>query len=125
MQQKIRVEVPVVLIGEAPALKLKENMLAQELNSIDVECLPNNIPPSVEVDITNLVDADSALRVKDLTLDNEVTVLNDSEALVTRITIRTVAKEEVFTAEEITEGEAEVEASGLAEAPAEASTAEE
>lgn len=113
MEQKIRVEVPLVLVGEAPALKNKENMLAQELNSIEVECLPNNIPTSVEVDVTNLLDTDSALRVKDLELDSEVTVLNDSEALVARITIRAAAREEIFGA-----GEAGAEAGG--ETPVEA-----
>ena len=44
MAEKIRVEVPIVPIGEAPALKLKESFLMQELNSLTVECLPDEIP---------------------------------------------------------------------------------
>lgn len=116
MTHKIRVEVPIVLIGEAPALKLKENMLAHELNSIEVECLPNNIPASVEVDITSLVDTDSALRVKDLVVDREVTILNDPEALVARVTVRTGAREEAVVETVVAEaGEPRAEATAAGE----------
>ena len=40
-------EIPVVLIGESPVLKLKGNVLMQELHALTVECLPSKIPTSV------------------------------------------------------------------------------
>src|SRR5512136_1786844 len=54
MEEKLRLEIPIVLIGEAPALKSKINMLDHELGTLTVECLPAKIPNSFEVDISSL-----------------------------------------------------------------------
>ncbi|GAI80442.1 unnamed protein product [marine sediment metagenome] len=69
MAEKIRVEVPIVSIGEAPALKLKENFLLQELNSLSVECLPGEIPNRVDIDLASLTEVGQAIHVKDIMLD--------------------------------------------------------
>ena len=94
MAEEIRVEVPIVLVGEAPVLKLKENMLAHELNTLTVECLPAKIPASVTVDLTSLTESGQAVRVKDIGLDERVSVLNDPELVVVRISTRRVEKVE-------------------------------
>jgi len=88
--EEMKVEVPVVLVGEAPALKLRDNMLLQELDTLSVECLPANIPASVELDISSLTEADQVLRVKDIELEKRVTVLNDPEVVVAKISARRV-----------------------------------
>jgi len=113
--EKTKVEVPVVLVGEAPALKSKENMVAQELNSLTVECLPTEIPPSVELDISSLTEVDQAIRVKDIALGEEVTVLNDPDLVAVKISFRHIEKEEVV--EEVVEEELVAEAAEAAEAP--------
>ncbi len=100
MAEKIRVEVPIVPVGEAPALKLKENFLAQELNSLSVECLPDEIPNRVELDVASLIEAEQAIRVRDITLDEGITVLNNPEQLVVKISARHVVEEEVKAPEE-------------------------
>jgi len=88
MAEKIKVDVPIVLVGEAPALKSKENTLSQELNSLTVECLPKQIPANVGVDLSPLTEAGQAIRVKDLVLDEEVTILNNPEVLVVKVSLR-------------------------------------
>lgn len=111
MTERLKVEVPVVLVGEAPALKMKENMMVHELNTVTVECLPAQIPSSLELDISSLIEADQALRVKDIKLDEGVAILNDPEHVVAKISIRHVEKrEEPVVA--VAEGEVEVEAEG-------------
>jgi len=115
MAEKIRVEVPIVSIGEAPALKLKENFLLQELNSLSVECLPSEIPNRVDIDLTSLTEVGQAIHVKDIMLDKADTVLNNPEQLVVKISVRHIEKlveEEVVVEEEV-------------EAPAEAQLPEE
>ena len=92
MAEKIRVEVPIVLVGEAPALKLKENFLMHELNSLSVECLPDEIPNSVELDLASLTEAEQAIHVRDITLDEGITVLNNPEQLIAKIGTRHVEK---------------------------------
>lgn len=123
MEEKIRVEVPIVLRGEAPALKAKTNMLDHELGTFTIECLPAKIPSSIEVDISSLTELDQAIRVKDITLDKDITVLNNPDLVVAKISLRPVEKVEEKVVEEVVEAEAKAEvAEGEeeAEAPGEA-----
>ena len=117
MEEKIRLEVPVVLRGEAPALKAKTNMLDHELGTFTVECLPARIPSSIEVDISSLTELDQAIRVKDITLDKDITVLNNPDLVVAKISLRPVEKVVEKVVEEVVEAEAKAE---VAEEAAEA-----
>jgi len=103
MEEKIKLEVPVVLVGEAPALNFKTNMLEHELGTLTVECLPAKIPTSLEVDISFLTEPEQAIRVKDVTLDAGITVLNDPELVVAKISLRPVEKVEEKVVEELVE----------------------
>lgn len=104
MAEQVKVEVPIVLVGEAPALKSKESMLVQELSTLSVECLPAKIPASVEVDLASLIKTEQVVRVEDIEVDKEISVLNDPAVLVVRITLRHVEKiEEPMVAEEAVE----------------------
>jgi len=125
MGEKIRLEVPIVLVGEAPALKSKDNMLAHELGTLTVECLPAKIPDNIEVDIGSLTGPGDAIRIKDVSLGEDVTVLNDPELVVAKISYRPVEKVEaevVEEVEEVVEAEEAVEEAG---APEEAAPGEE
>ena len=127
MEEKIKLEIPVILVGQAPALKSKDNILSQELNSLNIECLPDQIPDNVQVDISSLAEADQAIRVKDLGLSDKITVINDPEVVVVRIGLRRkeeevvkVVAEEVAEAAEAPEGAeaaAPPEGEGKAEKP--------
>ena len=107
MAEELTLEVPVVLTGESPALNLKENTLARELNTLTVRCLPAKIPSEIELDITSLTEADQAIRVNDIDLGEDITILNDPELVVVRISSRSaevmaepVAAEEPVEAQE-------------------------
>jgi len=122
MTEVIDVDVPIILVGEAPALRNKENMLAQELNELSVQCLPADIPNSIEVDVSSLAEPDQAIRVGDIVLGEGITILNDPEVMLARITVQREEveeiPEEVEVAEEVTEAEEE-------ERPAEAADSKE
>lgn len=105
--EKVNVEVPVALVGKAPALKLKESTLVQELDTLTVECLPAKIPSSVELDISSLSESGQVLRVKDIGLEKGITVLNDPELAVAGISSQRVGKvEEGIEEKAVTEEEA-------------------
>ncbi len=109
MAEQVRIEVPIVLIGEAPALKQKGNTMVHELSTLTVECLPGQIPDSVELDIGSLAESDQVVRVKDIEIGKDVTTISDPELVVVRISARPVEKiEEVMEA---------VEAEGAPAAP--------
>ena len=120
MEEKIKLEVPVVLVGEAPALKSKTTMLEHALGTLTIECLPAKIPTSLEVDISSLTELDQAIRVKDVTLDKDITVLNNPELVVVKISSRPVEKVEEKVVEKVVEAEAKEVAEEAAEAPKEA-----
>ena len=121
MTEQVRVEVPIVLVGESPALKFKENMLVQELNTLTVECLPAKIPSKVEVDVTPLAEPEQSVRVKDIELDKEITILHEPEAVLAKISVQ--LEEEIE--EPVVAEEAEEAAEAEAEAPEAAKPSEE
>ncbi len=118
MSKKLKVEVPLVLLGEPPALRQKQNMLEHGLTSLEVECLPDEIPSQIELDISGLAEAGQAIRVKDIPVTARITLLDDPDRMVVRITERYVEEEVAKPAAEVTE-EAKAEAPEGAEATAE------
>ncbi len=118
--EKITVDIPIVLVGEAPALKGKGRMLSHGVTSLSIECLPDDVPPQIEVDLSPLEEVEQAIYVKDITLSPDVTVHTDPEQLVVKVsevTVKEVVEEAVAEAEEEVEAEAEEKAE--AGAPAE------
>jgi large subunit ribosomal protein L25 len=101
MEEEIKVSVPIVLVGEAPALRSKSNMMVQELDSLSIECLPDRIPTSIEVDLGVLEQAEQSIHVKDVVLGEEVTVLDDPEHIVAKISV--LPTERVEMEEEVVE----------------------
>jgi large subunit ribosomal protein L25 len=118
----IRVNVPIFLIGESAAAKMKGNSLVQELNDLTVQCLPGNIPGKIEVDVTPLVTADQMIRVKDLQAIPDVTIVNEPGVVVARIAVEVIEVEKPKVAEEaeVTEEGAEAAKGEQKEAPAKA-----
>ena len=120
MTEKIKVDVPITLIGEAPALRLKGTMLVRELSRLNVECLPDSIPANVQVDISSLAEEDQSIHVKDISLDEGITVLDDPEHVIVRVALLAIEKvekvEKVAEAEAVTEGAPEVTPTPVEEA---------
>jgi large subunit ribosomal protein L25 len=116
LKEKINADVPVVVVGEAPAVQRREGELLQTLNALHVTCLPADIPEHIEVDVSGLEAVDEAIRVGQLTVPPECEVLNDPEDVVVKIAhIKVVVEEEPEVAEgEEAEGEAGEAAEGAA-----------
>ena len=73
---------------------------------------PDEIPTSIDIDLSPLTEADQSIQVKDIGLGKGITVLNDPEQLVVKIAARRLeVPEEVAAAEEAAEAEAEPEES--------------
>jgi large subunit ribosomal protein L25 len=89
MDEKIRVEVPIVLIGESPALKVRENMLNQNFSSLTIECLPGKMPDRIRVDISSIKEVDQAVHVKDIVLP-DVVIMNDPDLVIAKVSLRPV-----------------------------------
>jgi len=91
MDRKLKVTVPIILKGEAEGVKTQGGILEQLLREVEIECLPADIPKSIEADISHLVFG-VELRVKDLEHNAKLKFITDDERMVAHITS---VKEEV------------------------------
>jgi len=90
-----------VISGESEGARASGGRVVQQLREVDVEALPLEMPGELQVDAVLLPEPDSVIRVSDLKVPSNVTVLNDSEEVVARVDIpRVVVEEEVEEGEE-------------------------
>lgn len=107
MKRKIRVQVPLRIVGEAVGVKLKGGILEQHLREVSVECLPGAIPSHIQVEVGHL-DLGHAIHVRELTVGGDIRILEDPARPVVAVLIQRVAAEEVAAAAEEKPGEPEV-----------------
>lgn len=85
MDEKIKVKVAVVFIGEAPAVKEKNGILVKAIQEIEVEALPADLPHNIEVNLDSLTDIGSTISVKDLKIGEKVKILVNPEAVIASV----------------------------------------
>ncbi len=84
--EKMQMDVPIVLIGEAPAMRGKGRLISKGITTIRIECLPEKVPPQIEVDISGLLELEQGIYVKDIVLDPDILVHADPQQLVVKVT---------------------------------------
>src|SRR5213083_2380060 len=75
MDVAIRVTVPIMARGEARGVKVDGGILELIMRTVEVECLPGDIPERIEVDVTDL-GINDAIRVSGLPVNEKVKVLD-------------------------------------------------
>lgn len=106
MTEKISVAVPVRLLGVPYGVKTENGIMQHLMREVDVECLPSDIPDSIELDVTELKIGDS-LHLSDIQVE-KVKVLGDLERPVVTVTALRIVEETPVAAEETTAAEPEV-----------------
>jgi large subunit ribosomal protein L25 len=94
MDQKLRVNVPIELVGEPAGVKQQGGILEQITREVEVECLPGDIPNEVALNVGELVFG-MVLRVADLPKDDKIKYITDSDQPVAHII--SIKEEEVAT----------------------------
>ena len=114
MDKKIEVEVPITLTGTAMGVS-EGGILQQVSRTLEISCLPDNIPDSFELDVTDLNIGDS-LHVSDLKIPQDIEVLVEEELTIATVVPPTKIEEiEPEVPEEEEEEREEVEGEGVAE----------
>jgi large subunit ribosomal protein L25 len=106
LAEKMKADVPIILVGKSPAVEDLGGILLQGLDSIAVEGLPADIPPHVEVDISSLTAFYSSVHVRDLVIDPKVHLLTEGDSVLTSVA---PPRKVVEAAEVAEEGAAEAE----------------
>ena len=81
LSQKVRITVPMRLVGESIGVKLGGGVLEQVLRNVVVECLPEDIVEKFDIDVSKL-GLDQTIFVKDLQLGDKFTVISRGELAV-------------------------------------------
>lgn len=113
--QKISTEIPLIFIGEAPAVRELSGTFMSNKDVVSIECLPKDLPHEIEVDISSLVDFHVSLTVGDIKVGEEITILDAPEISIATVIAPRAEEEEPVVAE----GEGEEGAEGEGEAAAE------
>jgi len=104
MHEEISVSVPVHTVGTAIGVE-KGGVADQLLREIEVRCLPTDIPPEIEIDVSSL-DIGDAIHVESIRLE-KATILTDPQQAIVTVAPPTVLEEPVV--EEEVEEEVAVE----------------
>ena len=120
MDEVLSAEIPLHFVGESTAVYQDEGTLLKNLETLEVECLPRDLPESIEVDISGLDDFEKTITVADLTIPAGVKLLlEDMDTLVVRVEAprsdEEMAELEGEVTEELPEGVAEEDPSVVSE----------
>ncbi len=99
MDVSIRIEVPVHLIGK-PAGIQKGGIVEHIMRTIEIECLPSDIPDKLEIDISHLEIGDS-IHISDIKTSPGVKIIEDPSSTVVAIVAPEAEEEKATPAEEI------------------------
>jgi large subunit ribosomal protein L25 len=121
MTEQLTVDVPLVATGESIAVTQHGGTLLHPIESVRVRALPDHLPQSIEYSVESIVDFDTAMRVSDLVVPADVTLLTDGDEIIAKVQPPRVEEEPVVA--EAPEG-AEGEAAAEGAAPTEGEAAE-
>jgi large subunit ribosomal protein L25 len=110
MNETLRLEVPVMLEGEAPIMSRNGIVMLHEMDMVEIECLPRDIPQHLVGNISKIETEHDNLFVRDLVVPPGVKVWSDPDKVVVSVTMsRTEAEAEATEAAEAAEEAPEVE----------------
>ncbi len=86
MDEKTKVHVPLEFVGQAPAVKEREGVLIKNMDEIEVEALPADLPEKITVNLTGLTELDQSIYVKDLPKGENYEFVIDPETVIVSVT---------------------------------------
>ena len=104
INRPVTAQVPIVLVGESAGARTVSGTVMHQLRTVDIQALPLEMPSEIELDISVMGEPDSVIRVSDLPIPENATLLSDVEDLVVRIELPRV-EVEVEVEEGLEEGE--------------------
>jgi large subunit ribosomal protein L25 len=93
LTEKLRTYVTVHFIGVSPAVKDYNAVLVKNLEDLEVECLPTDLPERIDLDISVLARPGEGIRVKDVKVAENIRLLADPETMVAVATFAKVEEE--------------------------------
>jgi large subunit ribosomal protein L25 len=108
LDKAVTVTVPIVLRGEAPGVKQQGGLLDFVHREIEIECLPADIPESIEVDVSELM-LNQSIRLRDLAGSMRWTPRSDPDIMIVHVVAPRAEAEPAAAEAEAAAGPAEPE----------------
>jgi large subunit ribosomal protein L25 len=127
LKEKVHANVPIVLTGESPAVAQKVGVVLTLVSEVEVEALPTHLPEKLDVSIDALAEVGQELKVSDIAVGSDITILTDASVVVARVgeLVSKAAEEQAAADAAVAEASATEGATGdTAAENAEATTAE-
>ncbi|MBX4188260.1 MAG: 50S ribosomal protein L25 [Candidatus Doudnabacteria bacterium] len=86
MDEELTATVQIHFLGESAAVKSLGGTLAKNTTEVEVECLPGDLPPHFEIDISALKTFEDVIRVSDIKVSDKVKILANSEEVIAVVT---------------------------------------
>jgi large subunit ribosomal protein L25 len=77
MTEKVTTKVGIELSGTAPVVKEFSAVIVTVLNELEIECMPQDLPQRVVIDISGLTEIGASIHVRDVVLSDKVKILDD------------------------------------------------
>ncbi|MDX2161293.1 MAG: 50S ribosomal protein L25 [bacterium] len=106
MAVKLRAEVRVHFVNEAPAVQRGLGVLLNGVQTLEIEALPSDLVDRIDVDLSSLQEVNDAIFVRDIKANDKVTIVTDGDEMVVRVIVQQVVEEAPLG--EITASEPEV-----------------
>lgn len=85
LKEKLKTEIPLNFVGEAPAVKALGGSLVKSFDSVLVECLPTDLVHQIDVDVSNLKTFEDMIHVSDLNVPAGMEIMEAADAVVATV----------------------------------------
>jgi len=85
LTEEIEVKIPLIIEGEAPAVKNLGGTLVKNISEIEVRALPQHLPKEIKINVDNLETFEDNVLIKDLKLPEGVKILRKSEEIIAHV----------------------------------------
>lgn len=106
LKEKITADIPLVFVGTSAAVEDLDGTMITSKDTVEVECLPSDLPHELEVNIAKLATFDDTLHVSDIVIPAGVTILDEADEVLASVT-EPRSEEELAALNEVVEEDLE------------------
>jgi large subunit ribosomal protein L25 len=85
LDEKIKTNVPVVFVGEAPAVKDLQGIFVRNVNELEVEALPQDLPSEISIDISGMKAFGDQIQLKDVKLGDGIQLIGEPDEIIATV----------------------------------------
>jgi large subunit ribosomal protein L25 len=86
LTEKLQTEVEIAFIGDSPAVKNYNGVLVVNMESLEVEALPTDLPDRFTVDLSLLKNIGDTIRIRDIVVGKDIEVLTSEDEIIVIVT---------------------------------------